>query len=142
MASGGVGTVRVGEDPTHPELTVAELSAVVQAAESARKYVTAHADGVEGIANALDAGVHVSLATVYNTLHQFTDAGLLRILSIDGARTYFDTNTSDHHHFYVEGENTVFDIDAGPVTVTNLPEPPEGMEIANVDIVIRLRPKR
>lgn len=91
---------------------------------------------------ALHVGVHVSLATVYNTLHQFTDAGLLRILSIDGARTYFDTNTSDHHHFYVEGENTVFDIAAGPVTVTNLPEPPEGMEIANVDIVIRLRPKR
>ena len=84
----------------------------------------------------------VSLATVYNSLHQFTDAGLLRILAVEGAKTYFDTNTSDHHHFFVEGENRVFDIETGPVEVVNLPEPPEGMEIANVDVVIRLRPKR
>jgi Fur family transcriptional regulator, iron response regulator len=88
------------------------------------------------------AGVPVSLATVYNTLHQFTDAGMLRILAVEGAKTYFDTNTSDHHHFVIEGENRVLDILDGPVTVANLPEPPEGMEIANVDIVIRLRPKR
>lgn len=87
------------------------------------------------------AGVAVSLATVYNTLHQFTDAGILRILAVEGSRTYFDTNTSDHHHFYVEGENKVLDIASGPVMVTNVPEPPEGMEIANIDIIIRLRPK-
>jgi Fur family iron response transcriptional regulator len=91
---------------------------------------------------AIAAGVPVSLATVYNSLHQFTDAGLLRILAVEGAKTYFDTNTSDHHHFFVEGENRVFDIETGPVSVTNLPEPPEGMEIVNVDIVVRLRPKR
>lgn len=91
---------------------------------------------------ALAAGVPVSLATVYNALHQFTESGLLRILAVEGAKTYFDTNTSDHHHFFVEGENTVFDIMSGPVTVTNLPEPPEGMEIVNVDVVVRLRPKR
>jgi len=91
---------------------------------------------------ALAAGVPVSLATVYNCLHQFTDAGLLRILSVEGARTYFDTNTSDHHHFFVEGENRVYDIAEGPVQVMNLPEPPEGMEIANVDVVVRLRPRR
>lgn len=91
---------------------------------------------------ALAAGVPVSLATVYNSLHQFTDAGLLRILAVEGAKTYFDTNISDHHHFFVEGENRVFDIETGPVEVVNLPEPPEGMEIANVDVVIRLRPKR
>src|SRR5438105_13377700 len=91
---------------------------------------------------ALASGVPVSLATVYNALHQFTQAGLLRILAVEGAKTYFDTNTSDHHHFYIEGENRIFDIDSGPVTVANLPEPPEGMEIANVDIVVRLRPKR
>jgi len=90
---------------------------------------------------ATSAGVAVSLATVYNTLHQFTEAGLLRILSIEGSRTYFDTNTSDHHHFFIEGENRVVDIEASPVSVYNLPEPPEGMEIANVDIVVRLRPK-
>lgn len=91
---------------------------------------------------ALSAGVPVSLATVYNALHQFTDAGLLRILAVEGAKTYFDTNTSDHHHFFIEGENKVFDIMSGPVKVIDLPEPPEGMEIVNVDIVVRLRPKR
>ena len=91
---------------------------------------------------ALAAGVPVSLATVYNALHQFTRAGLLRILAVDGARTYFDTNTSDHHHFFVEGENKIFDIATGPVRVIDLPDPPAGMEIANVDIIVRLRPKR
>jgi len=91
---------------------------------------------------ALDAGVPVSLATVYNTLHQFTEAGMLRILAVEGARTYFDTNTSDHHHYFVEGENRVFDIEHGPISVSNLPAPPEGMEIVNVDVVVRLRPKR
>lgn len=91
---------------------------------------------------AVAAGVPVSLATVYNALHQFTEAGLLRILAVEGSKTYFDTNTSDHHHFFIEGENKVFDIASGPVKVLNLPEPPEGMEIANVDIVVRLRPKR
>lgn len=90
---------------------------------------------------ALNAGVAVSLATVYNTLHQFTEAGLLRILALEGSRTYFDTNTSDHHHFFIEGENRVVDIEAAPVSVHNLPEPPEGMEIVNVDIIVRLRPK-
>lgn len=91
---------------------------------------------------AIAAGVPVSLATVYNALHQFTDAGLLRILAIEGAKTYFDTNTSDHHHFLIEGDNTVFDIESGPVRVEGLPEPPEGMEIVNVDVVVRLRPIR
>ena len=91
---------------------------------------------------AMDAGVTVSLATVYNTLHQFTEAGMLRILAVEGSRTYFDTNTSDHHHFYIEGENRVLDIDTASVSVVNVPEPPAGMEIANIDVVIRLRPKR
>ena len=68
--------------------------------------------------------------------------GLLRILAVEGAKTYFDTNTSDHHHFFIEGENILMDIAEGPVTVLNLPEPPAGMEVANVDIVVRLRPKR
>ena len=91
---------------------------------------------------AVDSGVDVSLATVYNTLHQFTDAGLLRILAVEGQRTYFDTNTTDHHHFFFEDSNEVMDVPDGALTVGNLPEPPEGMEIANVDVVIRLRPKR
>ena len=91
---------------------------------------------------AMDAGVTVSLATVYNTLHQFTEAGMLRILAVEGSRTYFDTNTSDHHHFYISCENRVLDIDTASVSVVNVPEPPAGMEIANIDVVIRLRPKR
>jgi Fur family transcriptional regulator, iron response regulator len=90
---------------------------------------------------ARQARIPVSLATVYNTLHQFTSAGLLRIVAAEGARTYFDTNVSDHHHFIVEGDNTVIDIDGARVTVNNLPEPPEGMEIAHVDVIVRLRRK-
>jgi Fur family transcriptional regulator, iron response regulator len=88
------------------------------------------------------AGVGCSLATVYNTLHQFTEAGLLRVLSLETAKTYFDTNISDHHHFVVEGSTEVLDVPDNAITVGNLPEPPEGMEIAHVDVVIRLRPKR
>ncbi len=87
------------------------------------------------------ARIPVSLATVYNTLHQFTAAGLLRIVAAEGSRTYFDTNVSDHHHFIVDGDNTVIDIEGGRVTVSNLPEPPEGMEIAHVDVIVRLRRK-
>ena len=90
---------------------------------------------------ARSARIPVSLATVYNTLHQFTSAGLLRIVAAEGARTYFDTNVSDHHHFIIEGDNTVIDIAEGRVTVNNLPEPPEGMEIAHVDVIVRLRRK-
>ncbi|MEQ8401168.1 MAG: Fur family transcriptional regulator [Roseitalea porphyridii] len=91
---------------------------------------------------AVDNGIPVSLATVYNTLHQFTEAGLLRILAVEGQRTYFDTNSSDHHHFFFEDTAEVMDVPDGAVTVDNLPAPPEGMEIANVDVVIRLRPAR
>jgi Fur family iron response transcriptional regulator len=90
---------------------------------------------------AVNANVPVSLATVYNTLHQFTEAGLIRVLAVEGAKTYFDTNVSDHHHFFVEGENEVLDIPLNNLQIDNLPEPPEGMEIAHVDVVIRLRRK-
>src|SRR6476619_2568083 len=87
------------------------------------------------------ARVPVSLATIYNTLHQFTQAGLLREVAVDGAKSYFDTNTSNHHHFFVEGENVLQDIDGQHVEVSSLPEPPEGMEIARVDVIVRLRRK-
>jgi Fur family iron response transcriptional regulator len=90
---------------------------------------------------AMLARVPVSLATVYNTLHQFTEAGLLRELAVDGSKTYFDTNTTDHHHFLVDGENLLMDIPDDRIGVGNLPEPPEGMEIARVDVVVRLRRK-
>ncbi len=93
---------------------------------------------------AVVADVPVSLATVYNTLHQFTEAGMLRIIAVEGSKTYFDTNISDHQYFFLEGENVVFDIPHGPEgqpTVANLPTAPEGMEIVNVDIIVRLRRK-
>ena len=90
---------------------------------------------------ALKAKVPVSLATIYNTLHQFTQAGLLREVAVDGAKSYFDTNTSNHHHFFVEGENVLQDIDGQHVEVSSLPEPPAGMEIARVDVIVRLRRK-
>ncbi|MCY6382743.1 iron response transcriptional regulator IrrA [Hoeflea prorocentri] len=91
---------------------------------------------------AVGAGVPVSLATVYNTLHQFTDAGMLRVLAVESSKTYFDTNTSDHQHFFIEGENEVMDIPTGGLTVNGLPEVPEGMEVAHIDVVVRLRRKR
>jgi Fur family iron response transcriptional regulator len=92
-------------------------------------------------AEAADAGINVSLATVYNTLHQFTEARMIRVLAVEGNRTYFDTNVSDHHHFFVEGRNEVLDIPLSNIAIANLPTPPEGMEIAHVDVVIRLREK-
>jgi Fur family iron response transcriptional regulator len=83
--------------------------------------------------------VPVSLATVYNTLHQFTGAGLLREVVVDGSKTYFDTNTDEHHHFFVEDDNAVIDIPSSGLTVDSLPTPPPGMEIVRVDVVVRLR---
>jgi Fur family transcriptional regulator, iron response regulator len=84
------------------------------------------------------AGVRVSLATIYNTLHQFRQAGLLRELAIDGQRSYFDTNTSNHNHFYIEAQGRLIDIPGHSVRVDGLPEPPEGMRISHVDVVVRL----
>jgi Fur family iron response transcriptional regulator len=84
--------------------------------------------------------VSVSLATVYNTLHQFTEAGLLREVAVEGTKTYFDTNVSDHYHFFMEDEGKVVDIPGG-MRVSELPEVPEGMEITRVDVVVRLRKK-
>ena len=71
------------------------------------------------------AKVPVSLATVYNTLHQFTEVGLLRQIAVDGSKTYFDTNISTHHHFFIEGENSVLVFPVSEVLVGNSPTPPE-----------------
>jgi Fur family iron response transcriptional regulator len=90
---------------------------------------------------ATKAKVPVSLATVYNTLHQFTDVGLLRQVAVDGSKTYFDTNSTQHHHFFVEGENALLDIADSDVVVGKTPVPPEGYEIARIDVVVRLRRK-
>jgi len=82
--------------------------------------------------------VRVSLATIYNTLHQFTAVGLLREVAIDGGRTYFDTNVTDHHHFFVEDEGRLIDLD-GDIAISKLPDPPEGMTISAVEVVVRVR---
>ncbi len=87
------------------------------------------------------AKVPVSLATIYNTLHQFTEVGLLRQVPVDGSKAYFDTNSSSHHHFFVEGEDELLDIPGTDVIVGQTPTPPEGYEIARVDVVVRLRRK-
>lgn len=84
----------------------------------------------------------VSLATVYNTLHQFTEAGLLREVTVDSTRTYFDTNNSVHHHFFIEERNALLDIPASEVVVDPLPIPPEGYEIVGIEVVARLRRKQ
>lgn len=87
---------------------------------------------------AVKAGEKVSLATVYNTLHQFRQAGLLRELAIDGSKAYFDTNTSNHSHFFVESAGELIDIPDHSISVDGLPEPPEGMKISHIDVVVRL----
>ena len=90
---------------------------------------------------ATKAKVPVSLATVYNTLNQFVDVGLLRQVAVDGSKTYFDTNTSDHHHFFVEGQNALVDIPTASVSLGELPQALDGYEIARVDVVVRLKRK-
>lgn len=84
------------------------------------------------------SNIKVSLATVYNTLHQFTDAGLLREIVVDAGRSYFDTNTSDHHHFFYEKSGRLCDIPAEMVGLTRLPEAPEGLRISRVEVIVRV----
>lgn len=99
------------------------------------RHVTAEALHEE----AQNAGVSVSLATVYNTLHQFTQAKLLREVVVDSARTYFDTNIEDHHHFFIEADGALMDIAGEEITIANLPQAPHGTDIARVDVIVRLQ---
>ena len=87
---------------------------------------------------AAQAGVRVSLATIYNTLHQFQQAGMLRELAIEGQCSYFDTNTSNHNHFYIESRGELIDIPGDAVRVDGVPQPPPGMRISHIDVVVRL----
>jgi len=84
-------------------------------------------------------GIQVSLATIYNTLNQFTEAGLLRQVVVDGSKIYFDTNTSDHHHFFFEDSDDLVDIDADSIAVTGLPQAPSGTAVSRVDVIVRLK---
>ncbi len=86
------------------------------------------------------SNINVSLATVYNTLHQFTDAKLLREVSVEGGRCYFDTNTANHHHFYCEETGELTDISEEAIPLATLPTPPMGRAVSSVEVVIRLRP--
>lgn len=86
------------------------------------------------------SGVRLSLATVYNTLNQFADAGLLTRVNLDGEQSYFDINISDHHHFYIEADNLLIDIPADDLAFRNLPSPPDGYRISKIDVLIALQP--
>lgn len=98
------------------------------------RHVTAEMLHEEAVA----VGERVSLATVYNTLHQFKSAGLLREIALDGQRAHFDTNTSNHNHFYIEKAGVLMDIPSDAIRVDGLPEPPPGMKISHIDVVVRL----
>lgn len=119
----------VGLRPTRQRLTLGALLF-----EGEDRHVTAELLHAEAAA----IGHHVSLATVYNTLHQFKRAGLLRELAINGAKAYFDTNTSNHNHFFFESEGELRDIPANSIRVDGVPEPPEGTEISHIDVVVRV----
>ena len=86
-----------------------------------------------------DTGEPVSLATVYNTLRAFCEAGLVQEITVDGSKSYFDTRTDDHPHFYWEDDARLTDAPADQLEIARLPEAPEGAEVAKVDVVIRLR---
>ena len=86
-------------------------------------------------------GTSVSLATVYNTLKAFCDAGLMQEVTVDGSKSYFDTKTHDHPHFFWEDDGELTDAPADQLDIAELPDAPDGMEIAKVDVVIRLRRK-
>ncbi len=90
-------------------------------------------------AEASAASIRVSLATVYNVLHQFTEAGLLREVVIEPGRSYFDTNIDDHHHFFCESSGVLQDIAGEGVAVSGIPVPPRGTEITRVEVIVRLR---
>jgi Fur family transcriptional regulator, iron response regulator len=92
-------------------------------------------------AEALQAKVPVSLATVYNTLNQFKSAGLLRELAIEGDRSYFDTNTSNHFHFFDNEKHELMDIEADGISVVGMPCVPAGKEIDRIDVIVRLKDK-
>jgi len=118
-----------GLRPTRQRLSLAKLLF-----EGGDRHVSAEDLHAEALANR----IQVSLATIYNTLHQFTSAGLLREVVVEPGRSYFDNNITPHHHFFVEGEGRLMDIPASEVALSQLPEPPQGMKVSRVDVIVRL----
>jgi Fur family iron response transcriptional regulator len=128
---GAAWLARAGLRPTRQRLALATLLV----GDGRDRHVTA-----ESLFEAAGAcGGHVSLATVYNTLRAFCDAGLMREITVDGTRSYFDTDMSDHPHFYWEDSATLSDAPARDLEIARLPGAPEGTAIAAVDVIIRLR---
>ena len=122
----------VGLRPTRQRVALAELLF-----GGSDRHVTAEQLHGEAMARS----IKVSLATVYNTLHQFTNVSLLRELVVDPSRSYFDTNTSHHHHFYFEKDGRLQDLPGHEIAIDSLPETPEGSEVNRVDVIVRLREK-
>jgi Fur family iron response transcriptional regulator len=119
-----------GLRPTRQRLALAKLLL-----ESGPRHVTAE----ELFHEARNAGIAISLATVYNTLHQFTSVGLLREVVVDMGQSYFDTNTSHHHHFFDETTGQLTDIAEQEIEINRLPSPPPGAAIDRVEVIVRLR---
>ncbi len=123
---------QAGLRPTRQRLCLARLLF-----EPGDRHVTA--EQLHSEANA--ARVEVSLATIYNTLHQFTEAGLLREVVIEPGRSYFDTNVSNHHHFFLEEDGALMDIPGEHIALAQLPAPPAGLKVSRVDVVVRVTRK-
>ena len=123
-----------GLRPTRQRLALAKLLF-----ETAEDVPNRHVTAEQLHSEAMEAEVRVSLATDYNTLHQFTDAGLLREVVVESGRSYFDTNIDDHHHFYFEDNGRLQDIPGAAVRLAELPEAPEGAAIKRVEVIIRVR---
>ena len=117
--------------PTRQRVALAELLV----GDGNHRHVTAESL----FESAKDEGAVVSLATVYNTLRAFCEAGVLQEITVDGSKSYFDTNTHDHPHFFWEDEGRLSDAPADQLVIQQLPDAPEGVEIGSVDVVIRLR---
>ena len=114
---------------TRPRLALAHLLF-----EAGNRHVTAESLHEE----TRKAGLIVSQATIYNTLNQFLSAGLLSEVIVDSARSYFDTNVTEHHHFFIEDETRLIDIPLNEVVLSTVPDAPEGYIVVGVDVVIRL----
>ena len=123
----------VGLRPTRQRLALAKLLF-----ESGNRHVSA--ERLHG--EAVEAQVRVSLATVCNTLHQFTAVGLLREVVVEPGRSYFDTNVEDHHHFYFQDTGRIEDIPGHDLRVLDLPQAPAGTRVARVDIIVRVAEDR
>jgi Fur family iron response transcriptional regulator len=120
----------VGLRPTSQRMILAKLLF-----DGTRRHVTAEMLHDE----VLKSQKKVSLATIYNTLHLFTKLGLLREIIVDSDCSYFDTNTTNHHHFYREDTRELIDIDESDIQIGHLPKPPEGSQITRVDMVVRTK---